>query len=198
MDQDLLEKRATYIAKNNELNQEFHYAHPKTKVWINKVFNTSFYGAPLWDMFSKNFEKLEKSWNVSNRIMLSLPRNTHRYFIEPLTKTEHIIKSLWKRFLKFVGNITNGKKKVLRNMLAVIKYDARSVTGRNLRHMRLMTINCDEKELDVYAKPYRKVPESETWRVSMVQELIEAKTGGFCTNMSIKELTDICEYVCGS
>ena len=198
MDQDLLEKRATYIAKNNELNQEFHYAHPKTKVWINKVFNTSFYGAPLWDMFSKNFEKLEKSWNVSNRIMLSLPRNTHRYFIEPLTETEHIIKSLWKRFLKFVGNITIGKKKVLRNLLAVIKYDARSVTGRNLRHMRLMTVNCDENELDVYAQPYQKVPESETWRVSMVQELIEAKTGGFCTNMSTKELNDICEYVCGS
>ena len=134
MDQDLLEKRAAYIAKNNEINQEFNYAHPRTKIWMNNVFNTSFYGAPLWDMFSKNFEKLEKSWNVSNRIMLALPRNTHRYFMEPLTETRHIIKSLWHRFLKFVDSIANGKKKVLRRMLDVVKYDTRSVTGRNLRH----------------------------------------------------------------
>ena len=76
-DQDILEQRAMYIVKNNELNQEFYYAHPKTKIWINNVYNTSLYGAPLWDMFSRNFEKLEKTWNVSIRTMLSIPRNTH-------------------------------------------------------------------------------------------------------------------------
>ena len=65
LDQDLLEKRSAYIAKNNELTQEFFYAHPNTKIWINSVFNTSFYGSPLWNMSSRNFVKLEKSWNVS-------------------------------------------------------------------------------------------------------------------------------------
>ena len=47
MNQDLLEKRAMYIAKNNELLQEFHFAHPRTKIWANSVFNTTFYGSPL-------------------------------------------------------------------------------------------------------------------------------------------------------
>ena len=114
MNQDLAEKRAAYIARNNELNQEYHYAYPETKIWINSVFNTSFYGAPLWDMFSKTFKKLEKTWNVSVRIMLSLPRKTHRYLIEPLSGKSHIVKSLWKRFLNFVNSIMNGEKKVLR------------------------------------------------------------------------------------
>ena len=50
MNHDIMEKRAQYIAKNNELNQEFYYAHPDTKVWINKIYNSSFYGAPLWDI----------------------------------------------------------------------------------------------------------------------------------------------------
>ena len=40
MKQDLLEKRAAYIAKNNELNQEFHYAYPSTKIWVNNVYIT--------------------------------------------------------------------------------------------------------------------------------------------------------------
>ena len=51
-----------YIARHNELSQEFYYAHPKTKIWINNVYNTSLYGAPLWDMSSRNFKKLEKTW----------------------------------------------------------------------------------------------------------------------------------------
>ena len=32
MGQDLLQKRAKYIAKNNELTQEFYYAHPSTSL----------------------------------------------------------------------------------------------------------------------------------------------------------------------
>ena len=35
MFQDLLEKRAAYISRNSELNQEFSYAHPFTKIWLN-------------------------------------------------------------------------------------------------------------------------------------------------------------------
>ena len=34
---DLMEKRATYINKVNELTQEFHFAHPLTKVRINNI-----------------------------------------------------------------------------------------------------------------------------------------------------------------
>ena len=50
---DLMEKRAVYINKVNELSQEFHYAHPSTKVRINNIFNTHFYGSPLWELFGK-------------------------------------------------------------------------------------------------------------------------------------------------
>ena len=31
-----------------------------TKVWINNVYSTSFYGTPLWDMFDHEFKKHEK------------------------------------------------------------------------------------------------------------------------------------------
>ena len=102
---DLMEKRAQYINRVNELVQEFYFAHPLTKVKINNVFNTHFYGAQLWDLFSEEAVRLEKSWNVSQRILLGIPRNTHRYFIEPLTGTRHIMFSLHVRFVNFVKNI---------------------------------------------------------------------------------------------
>ena len=57
MNQDIAEKRGIYTAKNNELIQEFHFAHLKTKIWGNHVFNTSFYGAPLWDISTREFQR---------------------------------------------------------------------------------------------------------------------------------------------
>ena len=130
--QDTLEKRAMYISRNNELMQEFYFTDPKTKIWSNDVFNTSFYGSPLWDMSSRNFEMLEKTWNVSQRIMLSIPRTSHRYLIEPLSKRPHIVKSLRQRFINFISKIKNSEKKVLRNTLELVKEDCRSTTGLNI------------------------------------------------------------------
>jgi len=186
-----------FIARNNELRQEFHYAHYKTKIQINNIYNTSFYGAPLWDFSSRNFVKLEKTWNTSARLILDLLRNTHRYFIEPLTETHHVIKSLWNRFLNFVSNISNGKKKALRRVLDLVKEDVRSTTGKNLRHLRMKTVNFNEKELDVYKDPYKPIPSNDTWRISMVKEIMGIRCGDRSTNLSKKEVDDLADYVCG-
>ena len=40
---DISCKRANYISKNNEIIQEFYYAHPKTKMQLNDIFNGTFY-----------------------------------------------------------------------------------------------------------------------------------------------------------
>ena len=76
MSQDIIEKRAQYITRNNELLQEFSFAHPTTKCLINNVFNTHFSGSSLWYLFNNASGKLEKSWNVSQRLILLLPRET--------------------------------------------------------------------------------------------------------------------------
>ena len=99
---DLMEKRAVFINRVNELSQEFYFAHPSTKVKINNIFNSYFYGSPLWDLFGKEADRLDKTWNVSQRILLGLPRQAHRYFIEPLSGGRHIKFLLYERFIKFV------------------------------------------------------------------------------------------------
>ena len=66
---DLMEKIATFINKVNEFMQEFYFAHPLTKIRINNIFNSSFYGSPLWNLFGYEANRLEKSWNVSQRIL---------------------------------------------------------------------------------------------------------------------------------
>ena len=135
LNDDLMEKRATYINKVNELTQEFYFAHPLTKVRINNIFNSHFYGSALWDLFGIEALRLEKSWNVSQRIMLGIPRNSHRNFIEPLSNTKHITFSLFKRYIKFVDIIESSSKSVMKRMLRIVRRDCRSNTGKNLRKL---------------------------------------------------------------
>ena len=81
LSKDIMEKRAQYINRVNELSQEFYFAHTLTRVMINNIFNTSFYGSQIWDLFSQESERVEKTWNISQRIILRIPRASHRYFI---------------------------------------------------------------------------------------------------------------------
>ena len=61
MRQDVKVKRTNFINKNIELNQEFSFSHPLTKVKMNLIFNFHFTGSPLWDLFSREAIMLENS-----------------------------------------------------------------------------------------------------------------------------------------
>ena len=128
LSEDSMEK--SYINRVNEFNQEF-YSNSSTKIMINNIFNSRFYGSQIWDLFSDEAIRLEKLWNISLRILLGIPRNTHRYFIEPLSGTTHIMLSLFKRFLNFINLIKNSLKGILNN--------CQSTTGCNLRKLLLLT-----------------------------------------------------------
>ena len=74
------------------------------------IYATSFYGSGLWDMASKEVDKLFKSWNVAVRMAYGVPPMTHRYMIEHLSKTLHVKTMLASRFSKFVDSLLNSCK----------------------------------------------------------------------------------------
>ena len=63
--QDVKNKRAAFIDKNNDIIQEFSFAHPKTRAEVNRIDNSHFYGSVLLNLASKETISLEKTWNVS-------------------------------------------------------------------------------------------------------------------------------------
>ena len=89
---------------------------------------------------------VENSCNISFRQMYSLPRNTHRYFVEPVSGIPHIKSVLIKNFLNFIEQIKESKKTVPKVLLNTIKNNVNSVTGSNLRCiMQLVNVeNIDE------------------------------------------------------
>ncbi len=137
LNKDMVEKRAQYIQRNNELIQEFPYACPKTVIFFNQVYNTSFYGSVLWDLVSKVAEMTYNTWSSSVRKMYGIDRRTHRYFIEPLSGRKHLRTSLMKRFIKFTDQMSLTKNISTKGVYETIKYDCSSTVGKNLRSIML-------------------------------------------------------------
>ena len=107
---DILQKRARYIQRNNEILQEFHFANPETKLKLNNIYNMSLYSSPLWDLFSAPVDSLEKTYNRSIRMIFNLPLQTHKYLIEPLSGQAHLRFILYTRFINFRQKILMSSK----------------------------------------------------------------------------------------
>ena len=143
---------------------------------------------------------LENTWNVSKRKMFDLPRETHRFFIEKLSQTQHLKVFLIKRFLSFTEKIVSSKKKALKNMFHETKLDCRSVTGLNLRRIMLLMNKNHIGEIsysDANHLTYKEVPPNEEWKVGFVKDITEIKHGqvileGFSTKELDTMLFELC------
>ena len=201
MKKDIKTKRAAYIDKNNDLIQEFYFAHPKTKLEVNQIFNCHFTGSPLWDLFSREAEMLFNTWNRSVRLMCDISFRTHRYFIEPLAG-RHLKITLMKRFLGFIQQIERSPKMLPNLLLQTIRKDARSTTGSNLRNILLLTQKHDSAKLvpsDISELEYVPIDEENKWKINMVNELIDVKWGKTCIeDFSTEEIDDILDNICTS
>ena len=188
-----------FINRNNELIQEFRFAHPHTLIKVNNIYNTSFYGCVLWNLFSKEAERLDKTWNISQRLMLGLHRESHRYFIEPVSGTKHIIFHIYKRFVKFLSQMISSKKRVLRSLCNIVMNDCLSTTGRNVRKLQLLFNSGTFAELQQDVKKKREYKEADVndlWKIEAVKDLTEAMHNNtILPNFTKNEISDIRDHI---
>ena len=107
---DVKVKAAQYINTANAINQEFKFAHPYTKWKLNMIYNFHLTGCELWDQGSDEFGKFMSTIQKSFKIAFDLPYATHRYYYEAITKTQHPLLIIRRRFLNFIEMIRKSKK----------------------------------------------------------------------------------------
>ena len=73
------QKAARYIEKTCSINQEFSFAHPSSKLKLNKIYNGHFSGCQTWDLFSQGANKFYSTYNRSVKVMSDLPLATYRH-----------------------------------------------------------------------------------------------------------------------
>ena len=143
---------------------------------------------------------MENTWNVSMRLMLDVPRETHRYLIEPLSNTIHIKTVLIKRFLTFAEQIRKSNKAASKLLLDSILLDARSTTGSNMRNILLLTDKADVRELvpnDAYQVKYNPIQPEEEWRLPFIRDIIDAKNDLLdIQNISKEDLDEMLDTLC--
>ena len=193
-------KRGKFIGKINTLSQEFYFTTPEVKVTLFEKYCLSFYGSNLWDLFSKEVDKIYKSWNVSIRIAHEVPRNTHCYFIEPLSQCHHVKTLLCSRFVKFHQTLIDCSKPSVRILAQLSKNDTNTVYGSNLLNI---TKICDTnaKNLNsVMVKQSMNVypcPKEEEWRIPVVLELCQVRNNYLqIDNFDNAEFEEYIEYLC--
>ena len=195
LEHDMNIKKARYISKNIELNQELYFAAPQTKICVNKIYNNSWFGNVLWDLFSQASVKLESCWNRSVKIMMDLPWGTHRGLIEPLSKSSHIRRVFCKNFIQFITKLKNSSKPLLHTLLDAIKYDTRSTTGKNLRGIMLLTSGVcidDISVNDCFNIQYFPRPEDDDWKIEILTQMMEEKERGYLN----EEENELFDHLC--
>ena len=197
---DIRVKKASYVTKNIELNQEFAWAHPATKVKVNNIYNSHQYGSVLWNLFGKGSQSIESSYNRSVKVMLDLPWATHRSLIQPLTGETHVKLVLLKRYLIFLEKMKNSGKSPLVMLLNEAKKDVRSVTGSNLRNIMILAGKSSIEDVtveDVDTIPYFNLSEDEHWKVDSIKEIIDVKAGNLdVPGFDLEELETILNHLC--
>ena len=182
---DIKQKIARYIDKNCNLNQEFSFSHPETKLMINKIYNCHFSGSQVWDLFSPGVTSFEGAYNRSVKVMAGLPYATHRYLVGDIAGG-HMKLRLLRNYLGFIKRIQKSTKLVLRQLYQLVCTDVRTVTGSNLRNILILTNTVNVNYLHpalVDRIKYHEVEVSQMWRIGLTRELLDIKYG----NLSIPE-----------
>ena len=200
MKKDCCIKRAIFISKLHSMNQEFHFVKPDIVMKLYNIYTCTFHGSSLWDLYSDSTMKLYSSWNVCVRILFDLPRETHRYLIEPISESLHVKTMLCSRFVTFHNSLCNSSKFSIRLLSNLCKDDRRTVLCRNLNNIAndcQIDVNDLNKHLVKSRLKFCTVQAEDAWRIPILKELIEARDSqlsidGFANN----DIVEIINFLC--
>ena len=199
MSKDCTLKRAQFIAKIHSLNQEFHFSDQETVLRLCNIYALSFYGSNSWNLYSEDCERLYKSWNVAVRILFNVPRDTHRYLIESLSKVRHIKTVLCSRFVQFYNSLKECSRLSIRMLIKLSHNDYRTVMCRNLNNVAQdcnIDVNMLSKNYVLENLKYLNMPDDQAWRVPILVELINARSNNLINGFDYNELSDMINFIC--
>ena len=202
---DIALKRGKFIGKVNSLLQELHFASPDVLMKLLNVYTTSFYGSPLWNIMSKDCDRLFKSWNVTVRHTLNLERQTHRNLIESLSGCLHPKVMLASRLVSFYRSLINSSKFSIRFLARLAERDKRTVLGRTLEYL-LQECKLDNSQLDKLSSNlvkknlvYARQESDELWKSSLAKELLDVRTNKLeISGFNEDEVEEMLAYTCTS
>ena len=177
MESEIKDKRARFIQRSMEINEEFECLTPECKQKLHRLYNNHWSGSCCWNFDDKLFQQLVNSYNVNMRIVYSLPCDCHCWIVEGISGGNHAKKQIYSRYVKFVNTLANTSRDCVRFLFKYVSDDVRSQVAGNIRKIFLdssvlivpgQTRPSDFSDYTVYP-----VPEGEEHRIPLIQSLRE-------------------------
>ena len=180
MEQDVKEKRATFISKSVEVRETFKFASPVEVVQAMKVYCSSFYGCMLWDLSGQGAAQVFNSWNTAAKLAWSVPRATRTFLLQQvLTAGVTSAKvDILARYRNFFHGLRRSPCYEVSVMANIASRDLRSTTGSNIRFVEQVSgldlWSCNYFELKEALKQNEMVdvPILDQWRIKYLDTLL--------------------------
>ena len=107
------------------------------------------------------------------RFVFKLPSKTHRYLLEPISGTSHLVTKLTNRFMKFYSSLCNNNKAIVRNLKYIQECDNRSEFGANVQSIYKLNNVYNMSSVKPDSILYHPIPDNEKWRLPILKEIID-------------------------
>ena len=191
---DLEEKRRYIVGKIHSLYQELGNLHPVVLFTILRSYVFHLYGCQLWDIYSKEAEKLWATWHKTIKLAYNLPFATHRYLLNALVNYDHIKKQVIKRFIKFHKTVTESDIPQIKILHNTQSKDYRSVYGRNISHILRDSGAIALEQVNLANITINPVPPGCEWRINFLVDVLSERLYG--DTLSRDESDLILTHIC--
>ena len=152
----------------------------------------------LWSLSSVEAESYFKCWNTCVKLVHGIPRSSYTYLVEGhfAAGQASLRSQVMSRYPGFVRGLLQSPSKEVRVLARIVETDPRSTTCLNLRYMSQIT-GLNKPEYYSSAKirealPPKMVPDSEKWRIGLINNLIKLKHERY---HQVKDFKQICAMV---
>ena len=200
---DLGKKRASFISSSVEVRNEFAFAAPAQILTAVRLLCCSAYGSVLWRLSSAEASSFFKTYNSCIRRIWRLPLDTYTYLVEGhlslgLPPLRNMVLS---RYSSFYQNLLRSPCSEVSVLAELMAKDARSTTAQNLEFVSATSgLNCStaDKSAIKEALPIEVVPESERWRLGLLDRLLSERTVLEKDGKDVKRVVSMISSLCNT
>ena len=130
------------------------------------------------------------------RTTFSLPRDSHRYFIEPVSESSHVKVLLASRLVKFHKMMLQSKRSSIALLATMNEKDSRTRHGNNLLNIAKDSDTGLENLTSQLIKEKIKfvhVPEQDEWKIPIVNEVLKVQSD--CLTLSEFDKNDMKDMI---
>ena len=155
-----------------------------------RVYAGHHHGSMLWDLGSEIVGQYCRVWNTAVKLTYAVPRSTHTYLVE-----------LMSRYVKFLDSLLNNKSSEVQFLVKTALSDVRSTTSKNLL---LIQQESGLNPLKVSSSCIRgamkiaEIPENQSWRLPLLVKLLERRRVMDVDLICTMEISGVIDSLCSS